>query len=486
MFNMIIVDDEQLVIESISPVLKAMQTGFNLVASFTDPIEALNYIRENVVNLVITDIKMPQMSGIDLAREIAENYPETKIIFLTAYSEIEYAQQAIKYNAGAYLLKPIDMAELTEALEKIKKTILNSSYEINYNTDAELSSDFDILSARKILAKLQNNNQVDYSEIFNGLKNCGMNITENSPCAFLRLHLDDLDTYLHSVWEHGLLRLYNALNNCYMSDHLYIIPTVFSFDTIDLFIMPKNNNIDFFKAVSNFIDTTVSTCADILNLNVQLDIINTADSILKLNPKTKNSPITDANALFENLINHKSYSFPKYYGENFDDTFLFGKFLVFNFSEHCNDFINTISPMLGKLSRASSSTNLKDIISDIIEEISTFFDNQKTYNEKITQICIDYINLHYSENISLKKISNELNISTSQLSKIFKKTLNVKYVDYLNTLRLEKAKGLLRDSSHNINTISSLVGYTSYPYFLRIFKTYTGKTPQEYRADINI
>lgn len=485
MFNMIIVDDEPLIIESLSLALKEIQSGFNLVASFTNPMKALNYIRDNTVHLVITDIKMPQMTGIDLAKEISQNYPKTKIMFLTAYSEIEYAQQAIKYNAEAYLLKPIDMSEFTESLEKIKKSLVNSGNAIDYHSDANLLSGFDILSARKILAKFLSNSLIDCKEVYDGLKKCGMNITEKSPCALAKLHLYDLDTYLHTVWIHGLLRLYDAIDKCYASDDLYIIPTTFSFDTVDLFILSKSDNIDFFNAVSNFMDVTVTTCADILNLNVQLDITKTADSILKFNPKINTSPITDANSLFDSIVNHTSYSFPKYYGQNFDDTLLFGRLLVFNFSEHCNDFINTISPMLGMLSEAASNNDLTEAISDIIKEITIFFNNKKTYNEKITQACIDYINLHYGENISLNKISNELNISTSQLSKIFKKTLNVKYVDYLNTVRLEKAKAMLKDSTLNIKTISYLVGYASYPYFLRIFKGYTGKTPQEYRAATN-
>lgn len=483
MFQMILIDDEPLIISSLSSVLQDLPTGFHLAASFTNPLEALDYIATHSVDLVITDIKMPQMSGIDLAKEISEHYPNTKIIFLTAYSEIEYAQQAIKHNVGAYLLKPIDMEEFTEALEKTKKALINAAAEHNFDTDATFASDFDILSARKILSNFLSGTLTDCKEIYTELHQCGMRITEDSPCAFVRLHLDDLDTYLHTVWVHGLLRLYDALNNCYAVDTLYIIPATFSFDSIDLFVLSKDNGVDFIKALSNFIDITVTTCADVLNLTVQFEILNTFESILELNLGTNSSPVTDANLLFQSMVEHTEYEFPKYYGENFSDTLMFGKFLVFNFSEHCNDFINTISPMLNKLSAAASSSALKDVITEIIGEIASFFDNQKTYNEKITQRCIDYINLHYGENISLTKISNELNISISQLSKIFKKTLNVKYVDYLNSVRLEKAKELLKDSNHNIKTISSLVGYTSYPYFLRVFKLYTGKTPQEYRME---
>lgn len=377
------------------------------------------------------------------------------------------------------------MAEFTEALEKVKIMLLNSESGSNYSTEANSMPDVDIPAVRKILANFLVDSSSDGKATYAGLKECGMNINENSPCAFVKLYLEDLDVYLNTVWVHGLFRLYDALNNCFTDNNLYIIPTAFSFDTIDLFVVSKNGSTDFFQDISTFFDSTGTICADVLNLTVQLEIIHTADSILKFNIKPEVSPITDANSLFESIVNHMPCKLPSYCGKNFDDTLLFAKFLVLNFSEHCNDFVNTISPMLGRLSAAASIGELNDAVSDIIAEISAYFDNRKTYNEKITQLCIDYINLHYGENISLTKISGELNISTSQLSKIFKKTLKVKYVDYLNTVRLEKAKGLLRETNQSIKNISSAVGYTSYPYFLRVFKIHTGKTPLEYRTDKN-
>lgn len=116
MTKIIIVDDEQIVLNSISRYLQEQLPEFEICGRFYDGKEALEYLLENPVDLVLTDICMPVMDGLALSREIHKRLPQIVVIIFSGFSEFEYAQTAIRYNVYRYLLKPIDYREIKEVL----------------------------------------------------------------------------------------------------------------------------------------------------------------------------------------------------------------------------------------------------------------------------------------------------------------------------------------------------------------------------------
>jgi YesN/AraC family two-component response regulator len=97
--------------------------GFEAVGTFTDGADALGYVRERPVNAVITDIKMPGMSGLELAERLCAGYPQIKIVIVSGYGDFEFAKKAISFNVANYLLKPVDLNELAATLAKIKAAL---------------------------------------------------------------------------------------------------------------------------------------------------------------------------------------------------------------------------------------------------------------------------------------------------------------------------------------------------------------------------
>lgn len=123
MYTVVIADDEKELRGAIIRRIHWEEIGFSVVGEAENGIEALELVSRLEPDLLLTDIRMPFISGIDLAREVREVRPATQIAFLSGYDEFTYAQQAIQYNIISYLLKPISMAELTEELMKIKEKI---------------------------------------------------------------------------------------------------------------------------------------------------------------------------------------------------------------------------------------------------------------------------------------------------------------------------------------------------------------------------
>lgn len=126
MFSVIVVDDEMTIRNGISSFINNSCTDFEVLHEFKDGIEAIDFLRDNDVDLVISDIKMVHGSGIDLAKYIYENKPYIKVILLSGYAEFEYAQAAIKYNVTDYITKPTNFTDLKNTLLKIGASLDSS------------------------------------------------------------------------------------------------------------------------------------------------------------------------------------------------------------------------------------------------------------------------------------------------------------------------------------------------------------------------
>lgn len=123
MYTIVIADDEEELRSAIVRRINWEEIGFLVVGEAENGIEALEMVGRLEPDLLLTDIRMPFISGIELARQVREVRPATQIAFLSGYDDFTYAQQAIQYNIISYLLKPITMAELTAELVQIKRRL---------------------------------------------------------------------------------------------------------------------------------------------------------------------------------------------------------------------------------------------------------------------------------------------------------------------------------------------------------------------------
>src|SRR5699024_10884289 len=124
MYSIILVDDERSLRESIEHLVDWRGNGFQLIGTAQNGLDALELIENgNMSDVVITDIKMPVMDGIELAKKLREEYPTIKIVFLSGYDEFQYAVEGIKLNVISYLLKPISKNEIEECLSELKEKL---------------------------------------------------------------------------------------------------------------------------------------------------------------------------------------------------------------------------------------------------------------------------------------------------------------------------------------------------------------------------
>lgn len=164
MFSVIVVDDEMMIRTSISAFINNCDVGFEVVGTFRDGSDAIKYLEENNVDLVISDIRMVHVSGIDLAQYIYENKPWTQVILLSGYTDFEYAKAAIKYNVKEYITKPTDFENLKNSLINMKNLLteqknnnINSFFDNIMHLYAEIIS-INLADAKETLFTLLDKN----------------------------------------------------------------------------------------------------------------------------------------------------------------------------------------------------------------------------------------------------------------------------------------------------------------------------------------
>ena len=135
-----------------------------------------------------------------------------------------------------------------------------------------------------------------------------------------------------------------------------------------------------------------------------------------------------------------------------------------------------------KLSDAADAQKVQELLKNTIFAAASYIrDFNKSHSEKIIENLLEYINTHLSEDISLSDLSENCQLSTSYISRIFKEHLNVGFVEYLNNLRISRSKKLLEETQMTIEQIGFQVGFNNVRSFMRTFKQYTNTTPGQYR-----
>lgn len=200
MYKLIIIDDEQGILDGIANLFPWNNIGFEIVGIFFNGKKALNYIQSHTVNVVMSDIKMPGMDGITLAKEL-RNYPQIKIVLFSSYQNYEYFHSAIKYHIADYLLKPIKYEELINCFAEIRENLdqegnkaVNDKPQNYYDkivTDVKeyISSNYQNASLEKAAAKVGLSNNY-LSKVFKDNAGTGfaeylMKVRMEKACAFL-------------------------------------------------------------------------------------------------------------------------------------------------------------------------------------------------------------------------------------------------------------------------------------------------------------
>lgn len=481
MYKIILVDDESFTAKALAKAVRWEQFGFELCGVFNNGFDALEYAAGNAPDAVISDIRMPQMDGVMLAKKIAEINPDIKIILASAYKDFEYALEAVRLKVFNYLIKPFDCKTIENMLQMLGRELINESS----SKDMFWNNDEDIRIQKLITDFLEQKNR-DFLE--EDVVVDGVNLRE-VPVIIMNIELQDIKEYLDTVWEYGIVGLYNAVNNIIRNEHMRIYPLKYSFDNIS-FVLPAES-MSFERLLNSFEklrDKLMSECMYILNLSVNVGILQTGTCLENIISEDSEKSIAIQKKLLVSIIKEGntrgiSESIARFCDvfEN-NETIIRGYFIS-TLKELVNLFGNeTLKRIDGDFSDIfyiGDTDRLRQRFEALCIGISRNRDGSNVYN--VIEEAKKYITGHLESGSSLTEVAEAVSLSPPYLSQLFKEQTGEKFLDFVNRKRIEAAQEYLLTSGMKVNDIYKKVGYMSRNYFYNIFKSYSGCSPNEYR-----
>lgn len=525
MIKVMIVDDEPYIRQGLQILINWESYGFEISGVASNGVEALEILEERSFDLIITDIKMPKMDGIELIGRIKEKVSDDiRFIILSGFYEYEYAKKAIKYGVEDYILKPVQKEELTHLLEDYKEKYYRNLDERKRMEQTEKIV-FDNYIAH-LLCGIQIPAEIEYVSNY---------LCDNIEIRYIGMEYDQSDGSNHMQAEDEKMRwirLYDTVKD-YMGDlwhHVYFEADKVTTDYMVGFIYVKKLADNEGLSEKGYIQKLHEELREKLSEKIILFIGQKVSDITQISDSYKSAMIARN---FQHFFNENDVTFydELEHSENSDRKQLYKEVMdgliraieendetsilqqtdaVYkHFKEWVADpaiikinldyllfsLINLIKELAPDVEHddiyrmISPKGRYQGAIRGSIKHIRSFSFGIAQYICQLRQnVCGGVLNdverevtENYAGNLSLKTLSKKYFINSAYLGQIFKKKYGVSFKDYLNNYRIERAAELLIRSDKKIYLVSEDVGFHNTDYFVSKFVQIKGITPLQYR-----
>lgn len=498
MLSIVIVDDEMSTLNGISNILKRHPEEFHVAAACTSAVQALDFLSEvpEPVDVVITDIRMPVMDGVEFVGILAEQYPQIRVIVLSGYSDFEYVRACLTKGAADYLLKPCRYQALLDILRKIgDEKAARQTLQEKESTTVRIRSM--ILSGTGSLPEEfpHATAYLLYGRVAEGQDGLPGHIAQ-----YVRAHFPHLENLFFAVELEGdalcilggdaseeateALRqeLYSHFSESGLLSAMAYSPP----EHRDALAAGAKScrNLCYF-AEFNDIDRPVSLAEEELLLSslasVAFEDYLNPDNVQTLLYLRTPEAVSQGFARFTApMLDIPGFHHPSRLRKG-------GYQLLFELEKMLPEQASAPAKLPGLFhdftGRIRDARNLPALLRVIEEYILAVWEkapSEPRYPRYIST-AIAYIKSHYMEDILLSDLSREVFLNEWYFSSQFKKHMGVGFKDYLNETRIEAAKELLAHGDLKIGQVAEMVGFGDAAYFATAFKGVTGKTPKEYR-----
>lgn len=475
MYSVLLIDDESWVMEDLKLLIDWENLGFTVVGGANNADEARKLISECKPDVVISDIRMPGLSGIQLLEEYEGQNYSFKTIFVTAYGKFEYAKRALELGAFGYLLKPVEPEELSKSLIKLKEVL---------DEQKGITEQISRYEKAGVLYSLLDSYNSD-EEIKSKFEQIGFNDTENR-YAFAIIKSDTEVTAENlgiTKWDTVIFPL--------------------SHTRYFLIVQSKNGNMNL-VGYKNFLSVLKKTTEE-------RDIQFGVSRLIQGAKKFRSAYSQAETAILTYFINKNPLNVYRDSSEKIKDvnTYIAG----FKSSHSINDLLKTLPCILNQ--NRINIENLEQIVNYLtlqigfesedgeldyrklvnqFPDIESYFSylyqcvngsfkkgNGKTSSRYIIKEITDYIKYNYNEKLMINDLAQKFFLNPSYLSGLFKEETGKPFTAYLVECRLKKAVELLENTELSSSEISAQVGYEDYFHFSKLFKKHIGISPSNYR-----
>ena len=540
MLKIFLAEDEVIVRETIKRMIPWENLGFELVGEAADGEMALPLLLRQKPDLLITDIKMPFMDGLTLAKVAKKEIPGLKVVILSGYDDFNYAKQAINIGVEDYLLKPITKNALIERLTEIRSRYEHEKTQKEYyeKFHREMQA-YEKNSSRDFFEALVSGS-MDMMEIYRRSEKLGLDIVAEAynVLIFTMNCEEDFSGQRegYSEWEAESLELLEEFFSENTSAMLFRC-NIFSYGVlikgqketigentrscvseIQRILDRKEQKRQWFVAAGepverlSQIQKSYYSASRAFSQRYLYDenilYYDEMTSMEKKNVTEDDSTYlqkVDVNALnpailqkfLSNGLLEETENFVKDYfyaiGQEPLESLVFRNYVTLNVRFSVMSFLKEIGCDTRTLEQedtedvfSESSKSLENAIAyaeKIISQAIALRDqNSGNKNRSILKTAVDFIDSHYmEEDMSLNKAANAANVSANHFSALFSQNMGQTFIEYLTNLRMNKAKEYLRCTSMRSSEIAGEIGYKDAHYFSYLFKKTQGMTPSDYR-----
>ena len=547
MYKLLVVDDEPQIVEWLYELFeneKSMELDVYKAYSGFEAIELLDKTR---MDIVLTDIYMPGLTGLQLLDEIRDRWSHCQVIFLTGYSEFNYVYEAINKDCVSYILKTEDDEEIISAVRKaIDKVVVSTKNE-------------EII--KKVKQQMQSALPLMQREYLNGIIKFGISAPElnqksldeleiplrlDKPVIIVLGYISEIPERISTIERNKQISTIKMMIKEYLPEYLSSICVEYEYSTL-LYIAQvddeSNKNI---VKIKNALEIIQAACRTAYNILISFIIgnefigwndipqkISYLKQLLYFSSGVGNQMVITEKS-FQQVLSSKKYFYKEDVGKSasqLNKIDLLGSYLergqkdeFFTLFFEILDCLKNINSMnnpealeiyysvslcllsyinrwrlldilafrtgIYKLTRVEEHQSWKDAVAYLRQVAEELFAIQRSHQEKAVEDSIsylqNYIQDHYGEDLSLSRLGDLVYFNPSYLSRLFKQATGMNLSDYITDVRLIHAKKMLAETDVKINEIAVKVGFGTPTHFGRIFKKITNMTPQEYREKVYI
>ncbi|NEW06279.1 response regulator transcription factor [Paenibacillus sp. SYP-B3998] len=512
MYKVFLVDDEPFILEGLSALVDWEQYGLEVVGHASNGEEAMRIATNLDVDIFITDIFMPRMSGLELIKRLKEKNDAQKFIILSGYNEFEYVKEGMKLGIENYLLKPVNVEELKQTLHSTVNKMQSEAHRkvVTDNLDiirgnillrwvSRTIDPKELLERAKVLnIKLSQPYYVVSVIRFSDPNRSSMEADQLAEVhALCRYHLSGIvHVYEFGDLDGDLILIFGCesqdveavsfvtnlvrkvLNHVLEDARMSAFATIGSYESTFMEVTESYRNAKNLQEYCSEVSANEIIDYNVMNagweqqqtgISLQLEALSR-----HIESKNKEEAFAYMDQCFQKLQGSK--------GAKPSDIQHLAVEFMFQIKHAVKNKQFDSKKIFSHLFKIRTLEQLKDHLRDSIEAVIDYLDGERKddYSPVIKRV-LKAIEEQYAKELSLKTLSQELNMNVIYLGQLFLHELSATFSDYVNRYRIEKAKQLLYQTTLKANDIAGKVGYTDPTYFYRKFKLMVGVSPMEYR-----
>jgi len=509
--TILLVDDEMLICNWLSILIDQLGRDDVTTVSVGNAADALAYCDNNKVDLVITDITMPQKSGLELLQDLSLSHPNIKSAVLSAYDDYKYIREAFKLGALDYILKSeMKQEDIVSLLNKLK---IFESLEKGANS----STHSDRTSVTRAYTQLKEFLAEDISEeaflsntpltpAKSDIGICFFFLNANTSQDKDRLALlDILNRTLESESLSG--SSYILDKNCFVC--LFNLRTTiveYQQNILNKLVLLGQRNIDEYSSFSVIDSLAIVSEQDVSIRKGLVEGSNTLHMRYYYGNRPNIEPvdmpedtIKSLNTALLHSLNVGNYVEALNYLQSFvasaheslwnpnqlKSAMVYAITILCSFLDQLPSatlYFKEYSHMVKQVTNTTSAEELISALDLFQSKYLQFVKNNSQHISPSIQRVVDYINDNYMKKLTLENISEYVYLNKTYLSQLFTKQMNISLVNYIEKVRIQRAKSLLATTNLSVSQISEDIGYSSQSYFTKVFKKATGVGPLKYRS----